>query len=364
MSGASSLPRHHAAATASDNVLPKSKKPPPPPRNNNNDTDALVPQHPPAKFQRLDNGEKRPVTASSSSSSSDSTTCTADFDLHFGLLGVFQREHGHCRVPKKCVTGGESLGQWVVNQRKEYNKFQKGEPSNITPGSIDRLNSIGFAWDAKEAKYDAMIELVANFKKKHGHCRVPQHYATADNTKLGRWVDTQRRQYRLLGQEGKRSEMTPARIERLEAIGFDWGTKKEDKGKRWNMHVGLILEFKKLHGNCLIPQRYVTDNGIKLGATPNEAAASAADDGWDHHLQKVRQCHSELGHCCHVTGSAAGRVNLELESWADEQRLQYRRFLDGKATTMTLDRIEQLDSLGFDWSGGMDQSSETSTAEV
>lgn len=43
---------------------------------------------------------------------------------------------------------------------------------------------------------------------------------------------------------------------------------------------------------------------------------------------------------------------MRLRIWANEQRFQYLRFLDGgKSTTMTLDRIEKLMSLGiFEWS--------------
>ena len=41
--------------------------------------------------------------------------------------------------------------------------------------------------------------------------------------------------------------------------------------------------------------------------------------------------------------------NLQLWSFAEDQRAQYRRFLDGKSTTMTVERIEKLMALEFDW---------------
>jgi hypothetical protein len=61
---------------------------------------------------------------------------------------------------------------------------------------------------------------LAEYRHIHGHCNVPMGYSK--NSKLGRWVSMQRRNYWLY-MEGKRSAaMTIFRVQELERIGFEW----------------------------------------------------------------------------------------------------------------------------------------------
>lgn len=50
-------------------------------------------------------------------------------------------------------------------------------------------------------------------------CHVPTKYK--QNTALGRWVSTQRAEYKKYC-EGEKSNMTPDKIRRLEEVGFAW----------------------------------------------------------------------------------------------------------------------------------------------
>jgi hypothetical protein len=52
----------------------------------------------------------------------------------------------------------------------------------------------------------------------------------ADNPKLGTWVHTQRRQYKLMI-EGKKSSMTQEKIQALDSIGFFWTTKPNSSSR-------------------------------------------------------------------------------------------------------------------------------------
>jgi len=61
-------------------------------------------------------------------------------------------------------------------------------------------------------------ELVA-YEAKFGDCHVPTKYK--DNTALGRWVSTQRAEYRKY-QDGRKTSMNADKIRRLEGIGFAW----------------------------------------------------------------------------------------------------------------------------------------------
>ena len=55
------------------------------------------------------------------------------------------------------------------------------------------------------------------------NCLVPQRYSK--NKALGKWVDTQRTQYRLR-REGKQTPLTEDRIKLLDEVGFVWSVKK------------------------------------------------------------------------------------------------------------------------------------------
>ena len=61
-------------------------------------------------------------------------------------------------------------------------------------------------------------ELVA-YKAEFGNCHVPTKYK--HNTALGRWVSTQRAEYKKY-QEGTKTSMNADKVRRLEGIGFAW----------------------------------------------------------------------------------------------------------------------------------------------
>ena len=76
------------------------------------------------------------------------------------------------------------------------------------------VKSINTKWDTK------FNELVA-YKDAHGgSCNMPTGYA--ENPQLGKWVSTQRTQYKKFQQDPSTSSMTQERIERLESIAFQW----------------------------------------------------------------------------------------------------------------------------------------------
>jgi hypothetical protein len=66
---------------------------------------------------------------------------------------------------------------------------------------------------------------LVDFRRKHGHCNVPQHYKV--NLELGVWVRNQRQKFKdLIGKDALLSadETIQYRVQKLIEIGFDWGT--------------------------------------------------------------------------------------------------------------------------------------------
>jgi Helicase associated domain. len=111
------------------------------------------------------------------------------------------------------------LGVWAANQRREYQKWQRGEKTSITKDKIDLLNEIGFDWNPWETKWKTRIRQLKEYYKEHGHCMVPVNYEK--NPKLGRWVATQRKYYKMY-KNGKTSCISKERIKELTEIGFVW----------------------------------------------------------------------------------------------------------------------------------------------
>ena len=97
------------------------------------------------------------------------------------------------------------------------------------------------------------------FKRKHGHCRVPKSFVASGNVKLGAWVNKQRTQYRRL-KEGKNSQITQERIDLLESIGIEWSVRES-----WHFYHQLLQELRKMYGHCPVPKSFVTSGNVKLG---------------------------------------------------------------------------------------------------
>jgi hypothetical protein len=135
------------------------------------------------------------------------------------------------------------------------------------------------------------LSALADYRKIHGHCNVPQR--CSETSKLATWVTKQRSQYRL-HREGKTSYMTLVRIRALESLAFDWGIRTA----AWEDRLSELADYRKIHGHCNVPTNY--SESTKLGA------------------------------------------------WVGTQRTQYRLHLQGMRSQMTLSRVQELESLGFE----------------
>ena len=87
------------------------------------------------------------------------------------------------------------------------------------------LESVDFDWGTTKTDlasiWSARFQQLCEFKVQFGHYLVPYWYSA--NPKLGKWVSTQRCNFRLY-QEEKPSPTTEERILALDGIGFKWET--------------------------------------------------------------------------------------------------------------------------------------------
>jgi hypothetical protein len=132
-----------------------------------------------------------------------------------------------------------------------------------------RLESIGLVDKCDDSRWDDMFKLLLEFKRKHGHFKIPCD-CSDENGKLGIWAINRRRDYREYkktnGQKGD-----PERMKRLESIGLvndiTIGYEKGGHKELWYDMYSQLLEFKQKHGHVRVPARYIENK--KLGMWVN-----------------------------------------------------------------------------------------------
>jgi hypothetical protein len=137
--------------------------------------------------------------------------CGPTWEDSLSELANYRKTHGHCNVPKN-YNENTKLLTWVTTQRSHYRSHLNGTRSPMTPFRTQALESLGSTWE------DCLSEL-ADYRKIHGHCNVPQGYS--ENSRMGKWV-VARRSNCMLQVKGKESPMSPFRIQALESLGFEW----------------------------------------------------------------------------------------------------------------------------------------------
>lgn len=173
-----------------------------------------------------------------------------DFEKVITLLKEYKEEHGDCLVTQAYITeDGIHLGQIV-------RRIRKGE-RKTTPEEKAILDNLGFVWKVNKSpvSFNEVVILLKEYKEEYGNCLAPQMYTTEDGIRLGNIVKNIR--------EGIR-KTTPEEKEILDSLGFVWTIKIS-----FNEVVILLKEYKKEHGNCLVPQSYVTECGVHLGKIVN-----------------------------------------------------------------------------------------------
>ena len=209
-------------------------------------------------------------------------------------LEKYHTKHGNCLVPQRCKKRPK-LGKWVKELRKQFKRYKQGKKPyyNLDARRVAQLDRLDFEEDANEAVWRNRYEELEDYAKLHGDCMVPQKYP--EKPELGKWVNDQRREYKRW-KEGKLNRyFTEERIRLLEEIGFDWDPLKS----AWMERYHELVEYAKLHGNCLVPRNY-----------PDKP---------------------------------------ELGRWVNRQRCLYKQFQEGRSCGMTEERIAMLEHVGFVW---------------
>ena len=220
---------------------------------------------------------------------------TASGTNAFTELQKFTQPRGHRDVPR-IHAKNTKLAEWVNTQRSQY-KLLRGDKTTLNYEKTVKLEKLGFQSEVLEAtrltQWEDRFSELKEFKQKHGHTRVPSKYPP--NPSLGNWVHRQRVVYSLLNR-GKRANLPVERMHKLNKLGFHW---VYDISETWNRHFSELQEFKKEWGHCNVPHKY--DKSPKLGSS------------------------------------------------VSTQRTQYSMLKRGKKSTISDEKVEKLEELGFQW---------------
>lgn len=146
---------------------------------------------------------------------------------------------------------------------------------------------------------------------------------------------------------------------------------------RWDEMFKRLLDFKEVHGHCLVPNRYKED--LQLGAwvsgqrknykllqagsgktTPMtmERARRLMDVGfewtaknprhlmWEVRFAELKDFKNSYGHAQVPIG---WEQNVQLANWVSTQRQEYKNLIRNKTSRLNDKRVQMLESLGFAW---------------
>ncbi|MDE6285302.1 MAG: helicase associated domain-containing protein [Bacilli bacterium] len=159
----------------------------------------------------------------------------------------YYNKHKNLNIPNKYKVNGYDISNWVVKQREKYKK------GTLTKEQIKLLEDIEMNWNPTENLWEEMYDLANKYFKNNGNLMIPQWYEI-NNRKLGEWILSQRQLY-------KNNRLSSDKIEKLNAIKMNWNPQEQ----QWQQMFEEAKTYYLENGNLEIPQRYVNENGTKLG---------------------------------------------------------------------------------------------------
>lgn len=296
------------------------------------------------------------------------------------FLMEYKGRNGDCHVPtgntKNAREEREQLGvsdevaDWVVNQRKLYRRFRnkKGKLSSSLAAKFKILESIGFMWSCREAKWQRSFNKLEEIYRSHNEWNLLK-MKEQENPQLHAWIEQQRKTYR-------KGLMPMERGMLLREIAFVF----DPNETRWWENYRNLCRYHKEHGSTMVP---LVDND----ETPNYlgqwvarqrrlyhmdslsddriSALNDIDFSWDPEAESWENYYNQL--CDFHQKHNHTRVPKSMGSlwnWVDRQRRSYRKRLrlgnacdisdtieteTSRGTLITNENVQKLSTLGFEW---------------
>jgi superfamily II DNA or RNA helicase len=262
---------------------------------------------------------------------------------YYPLVVAYHAEHGHLRIPSDPARAG--LRSWLTRQRRLH------AVGKLAPERVTALQRLGIVWEVGEHQWETRY---AEYKRLHQQQQQGDK-ATASQS-LTAWCSRQRALHR----DGT---LPPARKQLLDEVGFDWDPVQTE----WDTAIAHLRTYRRQHGDLLVPQHLICDDGYQLGAWVSNrrsemrsgqlrlsAARKAELDQlgmvwdayefrWQEGLTAARAFHAEHGHLRVPQDLVYGDNTHRLGNWISNRRADHRR------GNLAPERKAELDRLGMDW---------------
>jgi len=277
------------------------------------------------------------------------------WDDNLEALREFIAEHGHCVLPRDYRTPrGIRLSPWLTGARKQWRSGM------LAPARTAALEELGVPLDPGEPSWLDGLEDCRDFRREHGHLRIPHPAAGKRIKALGSWLSNRRKDYAA-------GRLAPDRAAALEELGIEWGSPRD---RDQSEMIAALRAYRAENGNADVPYRYVTADGLRLGQwLRNKKAQLARGDTvlpatrealeelrvrWHPPRRRnqpgmiaaLRAWHAENGHAM-VPGTYVTPDGLKLGQWLANKKAVVRR--GGKIHP---EAQEVLTELGVTWVPG------------
>jgi hypothetical protein len=274
--------------------------------------------------------------------------------LQYKKLAEYKRKNGHCFVPKRHEQD-KSLGRWVSEQRTLYTWNEMRLDRKELLDKLDFVRRVDIA-DNNAKSWEQQYEELVEFRRKNGHCFVPQRYE--QDKALGYWVQTQR------GLNTK-NEMRQDRKKQLDELDFVWRVEFAGSGKQWREQYEKLVEFKRKKGHCMVPARYEHDKALGKWVAKQRGLHAKNEMGqdrkkqldevdfvwkvkiadnrekqWRQQYEKLVDFKRKSGHCMVPINH---EPNKSLANWVQAQRARHA------TNKMRQYRKDLLNEVGFVW---------------
>jgi len=205
----------------------------------------------------------------------------------------YRRVEGHTLVPKR-YEKNPGLANWVSKQRQEYRKYSNKQiPSSLTEEKIRILDEIGFCWDASSKAIRSQDDEVwwAYLEELRTHKSARTNLPET----LKSFLRDQRKEYDSM-QHALVSKLDENKLEALRMWDVDWW--KTSRERQWDVRYQELEDYRGVYGDCCVP----------------------------------------INHS-----------NRQLANWVSNLRKQNKLRSSGKPSSLTDEKIRQLNAIGFVW---------------
>jgi len=303
-------------------------------------------------------------------------------------LIAYKRLYGHhyrVRVPSNS-TDFPKLTNWLKKLQAASLKREKEEIPILMEIQLSQLEKIGYEFQGyddpnhlaareitvsvKQKSWDQRVDELNEFKRAHGHFRVPVDKAEYGG--LCKWVTYVRTEYRKWNR-GERNRLTDDRLGQLKRIGFAFRDDEDDskpsntrkKDDIWTRRLEELKQFKNTHGHFRVsrstgdhkalglwlyicqldymrgtrgqPAYRLTPEGIRqLEAIGFDFLGT--DEIWNQGLQSLKKFIRQHGH---YQVPKKDEKYRSLYQWLRNTRKEYAKLKKGESSTLTKDRVRQ-----------------------